>query len=197
MLAQKQTRGRDLYYKKKNTVYSRVLAKLQNVQNASSPNSKVDRMWERLVEIALFARTGKHRASAQILKSFIRGEDDEERAKLTPNEKKRLATCFTFLAKAYKVIGASRLATDQPHFYTLVTTLLSTEILFPPAEKTVDEKGLIRKLSVFAKILEGGKVPKKIAPDFEEYIEASVRQTTHPGQRDQRQERFLQILEAL
>jgi hypothetical protein len=41
------------------------------VENISAQNAQVDKMWEKLLEIALFARTGEHSNSVAILKSFI------------------------------------------------------------------------------------------------------------------------------
>ena len=50
LIADEQRRGKDTFYKKKQTVFTWVLTKLQMMQNLSNPNAKVDRMWERLLE---------------------------------------------------------------------------------------------------------------------------------------------------
>jgi hypothetical protein len=120
LIASKQERRKDVFFKKKRTSFTRVLDRLQVVRNLDAPNQKVDRMWERLFEIVLFCRTGKHRAPGQILKSFIRSKiDDSEKKKITRAELKTLKIVFGFLANCYSrsALGSSRLATDQPHFY--------------------------------------------------------------------------------
>ena len=180
-------------------MYTRVLERLQTVQNAEDGNQKVDRMWERLVEIALFARTNSHRQPGQILKIFIKTGDATDTTAVTAPEEKRLRTVFSFLDKCYKEtgLGNTRLARDLPHFYTMVTTLLSSDLLeadgAPP-----DYPNVRRKLNEFAKLLPDTAKPKKeLAGALLEYKKAAARQTTHPGQRRTRQTKFLDISEAL
>ena len=57
MIAQEQKRGKDKVFKKKNNIYTRVLEHLKNIEAVSGRNQKVDRIWERLVEVALFNGT--------------------------------------------------------------------------------------------------------------------------------------------
>jgi hypothetical protein len=90
LIAQEQTRRHDKIYKKKNTAYTRVLQTLQMVQNAKDMNQRVDRMWERLVEIVLFNRTQSHRQPGQVLKAFIKTEGDTDTTAITSVELKKL-----------------------------------------------------------------------------------------------------------
>jgi hypothetical protein len=101
-VAIQQQRNEDVRYKKKSTSYTRVFQALQFVQSANDATQQVDRTWERLVEIVLFCRTGKHRAPGQILKSFIKGKGGDEKAAITLAEVKKLNVIFNFLDKAYK-----------------------------------------------------------------------------------------------
>jgi hypothetical protein len=175
---------------------------LQTVQSAESSNQKVDRMWERLVELVLFCRSGKHRAPGQILKSFIRSTSDVEKTKITGPELKTLRTVFSFLADSYKTtdLGKTRLARDTPHFYTMVTSLMASGKLLPKAGISPDLKELRRKLLAFASFLpDGAELPedKYLLEKVQEYKRAAARQTTNPGQRDIRQTRFLEIIERI
>ena len=202
LVATKQKRKEDIFLKKKHTDFTRVLEALQTVQNAESPNQKVDRIWERLVELVLFCRTGKHRSPGQILKSFIRSTSLEEKAKIIPEELKKLRISFKFLAGAYKNsdLGKSRLARDTPHFYTMITSLIASGKLMPQDGKPPDEKELQRKLVAFAKLLpDNAPAPeeKYLAEQLGEFKKAAARQTTNPGQRDIRQKAFLEILDRL
>jgi len=196
MVAQKQTRGNDIFYKRKDNSYTRVLEKLQTVQNAKDANQKVDRMWERLVEIVLFNRTLSHREPGRVLKAFIRNEESADITKISVPEARRLRGCFQFLDKAYEEtnLATTRLARDLPHFYTLATTLLVSTLLdadgAPPAYPKVRDR-LVR----FAALLpDDAPVPEAIEADLEDYKKAAARQTTHPGQRRIRQEKLLKIL---
>lgn len=201
LLAVEQKRRDDKVYMKRNSAFTRVLDRLQVVQAAADRNQKVDRMWERLVEIALYNRTRTHRQPGQVLTAFIKAEKNEDTIAITSPELKALTRCFDFLDKTYAEsdLGDSRVARDLPHFYTVVTTLLSSRLLeadgAPPDYPTV-KKNLI----AFAKLLsDKPKIPrdKGIEELLAKYKEAAARQTTHPGRRNTRQENFLKIMEVL
>jgi hypothetical protein len=202
LLAEKQKRGKDLFYKKRKTAFTRVLEKLQIVQNLPGANAKVDRMWERLVEIALFCRTKKHRRPSHILKSFIHGSDDKEKAKITSAEMKELQACFMFLAETYSrtALGKSRFATDQTHFYTMITSLLSSQLLCVKDGVPPDKRSIQKKLLAFAAMIDRSALPKgapKLVEAIKDYREKSTKQTTDASQREEREKLFLQIVEAL
>jgi uncharacterized protein with ParB-like and HNH nuclease domain len=74
------------YYKAKNTNFTFVMKRLNVVSRLADPNMRVDRMWERLMEIALFTRYKKHRAPAEILKAFIKSPQDAQNDRLTMAE---------------------------------------------------------------------------------------------------------------
>lgn len=70
LVAEKQRRGKDNIYRiKKNCIYVRIFKRLDLVQGADE--NKIDIMWEKLLEFALFVRTSLHRKPVQILKEFI------------------------------------------------------------------------------------------------------------------------------
>lgn len=201
LVAMEQTRKSDKYFKPKKSVYTRVLGHLQMIENTTDPSQKVDRMWERLFEIVLFSRTGKHRQPSQILKTFIKAENQKDAHAITPVELARLNRAFTFLDKSYDetTLGSSRLARDLPHFYTMVTTLLASDLL--DADGAAPDYPKVRKrLLAFARLIaEKAKAPKDetISQALVAYQEASARQTTHPGRRSTRQEKLLEIMSSL
>jgi len=199
IVAQKQTRQNDIFYKKKDNCYTRVLDKLQTVQSGKDANQKVDRMWERLVEIVLFNRTQSHREPGRVLKAFIKSDEAADTQKISAQELRQLKGVFDFLDKAYKqtTLGGTRLARDLPHFYTMVTTLLVSDLL--AAEGAPPDYPKVRdKLVAFAALLpDDAQIPRKLKADMEDYWKAARRQTTHPGQRRTRQEKLLKILEKL
>lgn len=169
------------------------MKRLNIVSRLIDPNMRVDRIWERLTEIALFARTKKHRAPAEILKAFIKAPKEQESARLTKKELTTLKAVFNYLATAYRKVPSfmkSRFATDQPQFYTMVTMLLSTDMMqkFQPAE-------FVQKLTDIRKILDGDVAsPKEMEVEIGEYEDASTKQTTHPARRDKRQQTLVKLL---
>jgi uncharacterized protein with ParB-like and HNH nuclease domain len=194
LIAQSQLRKRkSRYYKAKNSNFVFVMKRLNIVSRLIDPNMRVDRIWERLTEIALFSRTKKHRAPAEILKAFIKAPKEQENGRLTRDELTKLQAVFKYLATAYRQVPSfikSRFATDQPQFYTMVTLLLSTETMekFKPAE-------FVQKLMSIRKILDGDiAAPKGMDAKIAEYGDASTKQTTHPARREKRQTILVELL---
>jgi hypothetical protein len=152
-------------------------------------------VWERLLEIVLFFRTKKHRKPVEILKTFIR-TPDQKSPRLTKSEEKRLRKIFAFLDKAYKTteLGTLRLATDQTHFYIMITSLIGGDLLVH-----FSESDLVQKLVAFARILDGAAMPKdkKLASAIKRYQEVSARQTTDVVRREERQTKFIEAISAL
>jgi hypothetical protein len=191
IIARKETRGQDVYYKMKGNEFTGVLKRLQTVESASAPNSKVDRMWERLLEFVIFNRTRVHRKPVDILKTFIGGAKSDSR-KLAARETKELRVLFRFLNSAYKTnLGKSRLATDQTYFYTALTTLLNNPGVFPEPE-------LKRKLIAIGEILDGKAIaPKRLRATFKILETESKKQTTDASKRKDRETHFLAILQQI
>jgi Protein of unknown function DUF262 len=194
LVAVRQKRKGDYFYKMIDSDFTMVLKRLQVVQSlgATEFQERVDRMWERLLEIALFLRTGQHRTVAQILKAFIGSKVDE--SKLTSKEHSKLRHLFGFLRSVYAQPGVkeSKLASDQPHFYTLVTSLLSTDLL-----TRYGEPELRKRLAVVSRVIDGKESPPAgTSKALKEYMDLSSKQTTHPGRRAARQELFVRLVEA-
>jgi hypothetical protein len=155
-------------------------------------------MWERLLEIALFARSGRHRATTQILKSIIHAKDGDDQNKITKTEIGRLKAVFRFLADCYSrtELSKTRFATDQTHFYTMATSLLASDFL-QAKSRSRDERKLSGKLVQFAKMFDAKNMAatdRKLRAAIREYRQVSTKQTTHPGQREARQRLFLEII---
>lgn len=196
LLAIKQLRKQDVFYKVKSNEFNSVLQHLQTVSSMADRNARVDRMWERLLEIAMFCRTKTHRKPVDVLKSFINPAKSIGGKRLTGPEVKNLRRVFSFLKDAYAgPLVKSRLATDNTHFYTMVTSLLSSDLL-----EKYTKTSLVAKLNAFAKIVEGKNgqtVDKRIREDMTEYLKSSVRQTTDATRREERQRIFYKVIAAL
>jgi hypothetical protein len=122
LVGAKATKKKSSYLKVKNGDYSSVLKNLDAICRLPDENSQVNRMWERITEIALFSRTQQHRAPADILKAFINPSKSANR-KLNETELTKLRTVFSFLGDAYRhheELSEYKIAKDQPQFYGLV-----------------------------------------------------------------------------
>jgi hypothetical protein len=208
LVAQEQIRHADKLFKKKHNSFTRVLEKLQLVSKIEDRNQIVDRMWERLVEIVLFNRTQSHRQPGQVLKTFMpvsvlmgtpKPSLRPDVTALSTMERTKIKTRFDFLDKAYKetTLGETRLARDLPHFYTMITVLISSDLLeadgAPP-----DYRNLRNKLVRFAAMLDQTEFEdQEIATAMGEYNKAAARQTTHPGRRRTRAIELLKVLARL
>jgi hypothetical protein len=196
LIAEQQKRGEDIFYRTRRTPYTNILKTMNSIQKLTDQKSQVDRMWERLLELVLFLRTKKHRKPVEILKSFI-SKPDHLSPRLTGQEEKELRRIFVFLGKLYKhtTIATTRLATDQTHFYSMVTAIIGGGLL--------DKIGLVTlgdKLVRFSNIIEGGEsLPEghPAAVNIKKYMDISAKQTTDVSRRDERQKQFISAIETL
>src|SRR5207302_1120693 len=148
-------RGQDVFYRTIRNEFTGALKLLKIVDSAPTANSKVDRMWERLLELVLFYRSKNHRKPVDILKSFISGTRTPTK-RLSSGEIGELRRIFQFVRDAYKKtnLGKSRLATDQTHFYTMMTTLIKNSLV------KEDQVELMNKLAALGEVLDG-KTPRR------------------------------------
>jgi len=193
LLALEQRRGQDIFYRPKRNEFTDVLKRLQVIENVPAPNSKVDRMWERLLELALFVRHKTHRKPVAILKEFITANKLKEH-KLTSTEIKELRRVYRFLNSLRPQLAESRLFTDQVPSYTLTTSLLRTGLLDIEGDASVT-----KKLKTFARLLDkDAPAPTKAVADLlRAYRDLSAKQTTDVSRRQQRDQKFIEILAQL
>jgi Protein of unknown function DUF262 len=204
LIAEKQKRGKDTLFRLKDTSFSKVLKKLDIVSRGDDPQSRVDIMWQKLWELALYAATGQHRKPSQILKDFIsrKGARPSD-PKLSPAQIRLMGNAFRFLADAYKnfKLRDTRLATDQTHFYILATYLIDElRQILPQNAGGVLTPALAGKIVkfealVFGKYRDG--VSPKIIKDSKKYIDLSAKQTTDASKRQEREILFREILKSL
>ena len=197
LVAEKQPRYHDMFTVVKKGTIPAVLGKLSTVAGAADKTAKADRMWGKLMELALFVRNGNtHGKGADVLKKFIdKGREDA----LTSEEKKKLRRVFTFLDDAYDGdLGNTRLASDYSHFYIMTTSLLSSDLL-PKGADEASRSALKQKLVKFGQMLENKQEPRADGTrnDMEEYISLSARQTTDAKKRKTRQQLFEKIVKGL
>jgi hypothetical protein len=86
----------------------------------------------------------------------------------------------------------SRLATDQPQFYTLATTLLGTDLM-----TRYSEEELTRRIIAASQVIDGKQGAGALEKSLEEYRMVSERQTTNPDRRERRQVLLIQLIDAL
>jgi Protein of unknown function DUF262 len=197
LVAEKQPRYQDIFVKVKKGSVPLVLGKLSIVAGGADKTARADRMWGKLMELALFIRNNKtHGKGSDVLKKFISKSPEPE---LTIDEKMQLRRVFTFLEYGYRTeLVRTRLASDYSHFYILATALLAGNLLPKNADQQLRET-LITKLTTFGKMLEIKSAPRAEGEetDMERYINLSSRQTTDSKKRKQRQDLFEKIINTL
>jgi Protein of unknown function DUF262 len=194
VIARKETRSKDIFYKSKKNEFTRVLQRLQVVSGVRAPNAQVDKMWELMVEIVLFLRTREHKNPLAILKSFIKVSEPANK-KIAPLEAVELRKVFNFLNRAYKenAISKTRIVTNQIHFYTVITSVIADNLIVE-----IGEVELTRKLGAFGAIIdETEPSPKSLARAVNQYRQLSLRQSTHVSRRQERHQIFLRVIREL
>jgi Protein of unknown function DUF262 len=190
LLSLEQRRGQDIFYRMIRNDITRVLKALKVVESAPTANAKIDRMWERLLEIVNFYRTKTLRKPVDILKSFIGGTRTSTK-KLSSDETRDLRRLFQFLQKAYSAtsLRTSRLATDQTYFYTMITTLIKNDLV---ANGPTD---LQLRLMMLAGILDSKVAPpRSLRAKVKRFEEESKKQTTDQSRRSERDRLFLEMI---
>lgn len=199
LIAERQVRKQDVFTRRKKTPFVSVLKRLKIVSTVADKTVQADRMWEKLLELALFVRSNwQHRKPTEILKSFIKKPDVP--AKLAKTERAALTEIFNFLKAAYKnspSLGNSRLATDQTHFYTVASALLSSDLL-----ERFDANALTQKLAKFSALIDKPYDPQKVPNNPLEqavmrYMSLSTEKTTDATRRKERQQEFVKAIDLL
>ncbi len=198
MIAIKQKRREDVFYKMKNNSLTFVLKRLSAIAKAPESNSRVDRMWERLLEIAIFSATLTHKKPVDILKGFINAREIGDVKKIEREHRRILKKVFDILKRVYSKakLSNTKLATDGTHFYTMVTTLIKNDAL-----REMHERQLAKRFAKFSKILNNNTLvksqPPKIRKRLNKYLDLSSKHTTDISRRSDREELFAEIIEGL
>lgn len=195
LIAEEQERGQDSFFKIRSGPYTQVLKQLDIVKRIGDSQNKIDTMWERLCEFAMFASNGQHRKPSQILKDFISRKGTKPSApKLTKKELGLLRGVFTFLRGAYKngQFCKTKWATDQTHFYILTTSLLNEAHQNPSFPDDT-----IAKLIKFDALMANKGKPDAtptIRSKVKDYMALSEKQTTDVAKRQEREKLFRELL---
>ena len=198
LIAEKQVRGHDIFYRSKRNEFTKVLHFLKNVESTSDANSKVDRMWERMLELVLFVQTKQHRPPTEILKGFITNSESIPMRRPTSAQVSELRRIFKFLQEAYAMstsLATSLLAINQVHFYTMATSLIDVDLL---SEFSKEE--LTARLERFAHYLDSPTdIPddKRLKSMMKIYMAESQTQTTHIGRRKVRHKNLIDVVRSI
>lgn len=195
LIAIEQKRKQDILYKIKNNDITFVMRKLTIINESDTPNSQINKMWERLLELSIFLNTKIHKKPVEVLKGFI-SKRSAGQYKLSKNHIRRLRKVFTLIKRAYKEnqLQDSKFAKDQTHFYTMITTLLKSNLL-----DNFNEEDLRKRLSNFSLQLDSPKTHPNasIRKKLRTYLSLSEKHTTDITNREQRENLFYEIVSAI
>ena len=193
IIAKRQQRDKDVSYKMLKNSFSRVLGHLDIVKRKQDAASRIDIIWEKLFELALFTVTKQHRKPVQILKEYISQKRNTDT--LTAKQLALLMNVFRFIGRAYETtkLAETRWATDQTHFYILATSLIDEARENPRLDPVIFNK-VIKIDGVIEGLIPASDEAVKKA---KEYAELSTRQTTDVRKRQDREKLFREILTLL
>jgi hypothetical protein len=189
LIALEQKRGNDRFYKVKRTPFSKVLKKISKVGSLKENDAKVNFMWERLLELAVFAETSNHRKPVDILKMFISSKNANA-VQVTKQNIRKLREVFNFLEKVCRRgLDKTKLVLDTTYFYTMVTTLLKHSDLIRKEPK------LGEKLITVSSFIQKGSHPNaKQDSKLKHLMTLSAKRTTDTGNREDRGNLFLDLI---
>lgn len=177
LIAKKQKRRRDLFYKMVDNDITRVTKKLRDVQAVQDPNFKVDKIWEHVLEICLYCQTGIHRKPIDIIKGFI-NKKEFTGIILTPKTLRSVKKVFALLNRVNRRLSkTSPLYTDYSYFYTVATYLTRDGVLTTSTESQIEEKLVLLATALASHSREQSPLVKKFAGTSKQHAsDVSVRQ---------------------
>lgn len=192
LIATEQQRRDDVFYQMKNSYISKVLKQLSIINRTSDQKNKVDKMWQKLLEILLFTVSKEHIKPSDILKGFISKKDKVASVKVDIAVIRQIQHLFHFYWKLYrqKSLINSQIAKDQTHFYTSVTTIIKYDLL-----NKIGESLLMDKMMIFNNLLDGTVTDKRFDSKIKKYKSLSESHTTDGAKRLERESIFKEIIE--
>jgi hypothetical protein len=197
LIAIEQRRNKDIYYKLTKNEITNCFSKLKDISRIKENNQKVDRIWERLIDIILYVKSGEHRKPNDILRTFLI-QKIEATYKLNSADAAKITKACKFMNEIYNSaenVKDSPLFTDYTHFYTALTSITGKNLL-----TQTDYESMKKKFISWGEILKRQRLPgwkKSIQTSFKTYREASLRQTSDRPQKLTREDQFLRILKML
>ncbi|MGA3288568.1 MAG: DUF262 domain-containing protein [Bacteroidota bacterium] len=187
IIAQKQKRRKDPYYKLIDNDINRVIKRLRDVQAVQDPNFKADKIWEHLLELALFCETSIHRKPIDITKGFI-NKKEFTGIKLSSKTIKTLKRVFALLnSVSRRTPGQSPFFSDYAYFYTIATHLTRDGVITQS-----NQLAIIEKLVLLAKAL--NDKPRSQSSAVKRFASPSKQHSVELSVRDEREKRLKEIL---
>jgi hypothetical protein len=192
LVSMEQRRGDDIYYQMKDSNISKVLKQLSMISRTADQKSKVDKIWQKTIEILIFIATLEHHKPSDILKGFISQKDKLTSTKIDTSVIRLTQKIFSFYWRMYKKMKMidSQVAKDQTHFYTSITSIIKFNML-----DHYEEIKLMKKIKFFNDLLDGKVTDKKFSKKIKEYKLLSESHTTDPKKRIEREIIFKSIIE--
>lgn len=191
LIAIKQKRGKDDVDKVITNNITKILKKLKDVDKSAENRQKVDRMWEKLLEIVVFAATKKHRKQIELLNGFINLKSALiSELCLTKQIIKDVQMVFSVLNEvAKKHPQVPTMFSEYTYFYSVITTILKCDL----TKLYGDE--LPVKLQKFCILLDNPSIEDKvISKKIKSLRDVSSKHTTNILERTRRGDMISEIL---
>jgi len=185
LIAQKQTRHNDIFYKLINNDITNCLKNIRDIKRIKENNYKVDRMWERLIDIIQFVKTKEHKKLNDTLKGFLNQKPSNNSA-INKKECDSIKNVCKFLHKVFAAINKkdNPLFYDYTNLYTAITTIIKYDML-----STLKFETLLSKFIKWSDILEKQRLPgasQSLQQCYKRYRDAASRHSSDTTQRETR-----------
>jgi hypothetical protein len=169
---------------------------LRDIFNEKENNRKVDKIWEKLIDIIQYIKTSSNKKPSEVLKTFLNQKATFD-TKITLSEEKKLRRTCKFIGELAKGLNNEKnpLIYDYTHFYTLISLLVKSNLV-----NHSNKDAMLPKFIEFGHLLEKKKIKdakKKIAQSYKQYRDASLQQTGDPSQREIRSRQMEYIIKNL
>jgi hypothetical protein len=193
IIALRQKRKKDVTYKICKNPITRSFLRLKEMQRIKENNHKVDRIWEKLIDVLVYLQTGKHKNPAAILKTFLE-KDEVTSIDISSANIQRLKGACQLINSIEKLSGDANnpLFTEYTHFYTALTTIAKLNLIKPDKIESLKPK-LLKWCNILSKKELTAK-DKKLKTAYETYKKGSSSQTTNPNQKAIREEALVEFL---
>jgi hypothetical protein len=192
LVSTEQRRGDDVFYQMKDSNISKVLKQLSLISRTADQKNKVDKIWQKTIEVLIFTATKEHHKPSDILKGFISQKDKLISTKIDTPIIRQAQSIFAFYWKLYKKKSMldSPIAKDQTHFYTSITSIIKFDFL-----SKYGEAELMNRMAFFNSLLQGTKTDKRFDKNIKQYKLLSESHTTDSKKRTEREIIFKGIIE--
>lgn len=195
LIALRKRLKKDVTYKICKNPITKSFLRLKEMRRIRENNHRVDRVWEKLIDVLVYLHTGKHKNTAAILNTFLAEEDASlDISSATIKKLRKACQLINDIEKLHNNAD-NPLFTEYTHFYTVLTAIAKHDLT------TTDQIELVKKrLLKWCEMLSKKEFNQKnqvLKKYYDAYKKGSSSQTTNPNQKATREDALVEILKII